>query len=89
MVVSYTSKSSKVRLISVLGQFSLVKLDRLGWISQVRLVNLGEPSLKKNRDNLGKIPKGGGGVKKTDENSQFQFGNFENSGGGSRFFKIV
>ena len=37
MVVSYTSKSSKVRFVSVLGQFSLVKLDRLGWISQVRL----------------------------------------------------
>ena len=31
----------------------------------------------------------GGGLKKTDENSQFQFGNFENPGGGSRFFKNV
>ena len=44
---------------------------------------------KKKRENLGKIPKGGGGVEKTDENSQFQFGNFENPGGGSRFFKNV
>ena len=44
---------------------------------------------KKKRENLGKIPKGGGWVKKTDENSQFQFGNFENPGGGSRFFKNV
>ena len=26
------------------------------------------------RENLGQIPKGGGGLKKTDENSQFQFG---------------
>ena len=43
---------------------------------------------KKKRENLGKIPKGGG-VEKTDENSQFQFGNFENPGGGSRFFKNV
>ena len=33
---------------------------------------------KKKRENLGKIPKGGGGEKKEDENSQFQFGNFEN-----------
>ena len=44
---------------------------------------------KKKRENLGKIPKGGGWVEKTDENSQFQFGNFENPGGGSRFFKNV
>ena len=40
---------------------------------------------------MGKIPKGGG-VEKTDENSQFQFGNFENPGGGgpdfSKFHKI-
>ena len=35
---------------------------------------------KKKRENLGKPPKGGG-VEKTDENSQFQFGNFENPGG--------
>ena len=28
-------------------------------------------------------------MKKTDENSQFQFGNCENPGGGSRFFKNV
>ena len=44
---------------------------------------------KKKRENLGQIPKGGGGLKKTDENSQFQFGNCENPGGGSRFFKNV
>ena len=31
----------------------------------------------------------GGEVENTDENSQFQFGNFENPGGGSRFFKNV
>ena len=49
---------------------------------------LGEPSLKKKRENLGKIPKGGGWVKKTDENSQFQFGNFENPGGGLDFSKM-
>ena len=30
---------------------------------------------------LGKIPKGGGGLKKKDENSQFQFGNCDNPGG--------
>ena len=45
---------------------------------------------KKKRENSGKIPKGGGGVKKTDENSQFQFGNLKNLGGlGSQFFKNV
>ena len=33
---------------------------------------------KKKRENLGKIPKGG--VEKTDENSQFQFGNLKNLG---------
>ena len=43
---------------------------------------------KKKRENLGKIPKGGGGVEKTDENSQFQFGNFENPGGGLDFSKM-
>ena len=42
---------------------------------------------KKKRGNLGKIPKGGG-VEKTDENSQFQFGNFENPGGGLDFSKM-
>ena len=40
---------------------------------------------KKKRENLGKIPKGG---EKTDENSQFQFGNFENPGGGLDFSKM-
>ena len=35
---------------------------------------------KKKRENLGKIHKGGG-LKKTDENSQFQFGNLKNLGG--------
>ena len=43
---------------------------------------------KKNGKIWGKFPKGGG-VEKTDENSQFQFGNFENPGGWSRFFKNV
>ena len=42
---------------------------------------------KKKRENLGKIPKGGG-FENTDENSQFQFGNFENPGG-SEFSKNV
>ena len=44
---------------------------------------------KKKRENLGKIPKGGGWVEKTDENSQFQFGNFENPGGVSIFQKCL
>ena len=43
---------------------------------------------KKKRENLGKIPKGGG-LKKTEENSQFQFGNLKNLGGGSQLFKNV
>ena len=51
-------------------------------------MNLGEPSLKKKRENLGKIPKGGG-LKKTEENSQFQFGNLKNLGGGAQLFKNV
>ena len=38
------------------------------------------------RENLGHVPIGGGWVKKT-EMSQFQFGNFENPGGGSKFFQ--
>ena len=38
------------------------------------------------RENLGHVPIGGGGVKKT-EMSQFQFGNFENRGGVSIFQK--
>ena len=39
---------------------------------------------KKKRENLGKIPKvgGGGGLKKADENSQYQFGNLEDLGRG-------
>ena len=49
---------------------------------------LGEASLKKNGKIWDKFPKGGG-MKKTDENSQFQFGNCESPGGGSRFFKNV
>ena len=40
------------------------------------------------RENLGQIPKGAGGLKKADENSQFQFGNLKNLGG-SQFFKNV
>ena len=40
---------------------------------------------KKKRENLGKIPKGGG-LKKTEENSQFQF---EKPRGGSQLFKNV
>ena len=43
---------------------------------------------KKNQENLGKIPKGGG-LKKTDENSQFQFGNLKNLGGVSIFQKCL
>ena len=42
---------------------------------------------KKKRENLGKIPKGGG-VEKTDENSQFQFGNSKNLGRGLNFSKM-
>ena len=42
---------------------------------------------KKKRENLGKIPKGGGGLKKTDENSPFQFGNFEIPGGEVSIFQ--
>ena len=41
-----------------------------------------------NRENLGQCSNRGGGRKKT-EMSQFQFGNFENRGGGSLFFKNV
>ena len=41
-----------------------------------------------NRENLGQCLNGRGGGKKT-EMSQFQFGNFENRGGGSLFFKNV
>ena len=51
-------------------------------------MSLGEPSLKKNGKIGEKFPKGGGGVEKTDENSQFQFGNFENPGGGLDFSKM-
>ena len=42
---------------------------------------------KKNGKIWEKFPKGGG-VEKTDENSQFQFGNFENPGGGLDFSKM-
>ena len=54
------------------------------------LVCLGEASLKKNGKIWEKFPKGGrgGGLKKTDENSQFQFGNCENPGGGLDFSKM-
>ena len=41
---------------------------------------LGEPSLRKNGKIWENFPKGWG-VKKSDENSQFQFGNLENPGG--------
>ena len=51
-------------------------------------MNLGEPSLKKNGKIWEKFPKGGG-LKKTEENSQFQFGNLKNLGGGSQLFKNV
>ena len=47
----------------------------------------GEASLKKNRKIWEKFPKGGG-VKKTDENSQFQFGNLKNLGGVLNFSKM-
>ena len=43
---------------------------------------------KKNGKIWEKFPKGGG-VEKTDENSQFQFGNFENPGGVSIFQKCL
>ena len=52
-----------------------------------KLSALGEASLKK-RENLGKIPKGGRGLKKTGENSRFQFRNFENPGGVLYFSKM-
>ena len=44
-------------------------------------MNLGEPSLKK----TGKFGKNSqrGGLKKTEENSQFQFGNYPRGGGSS------
>ena len=47
---------------------------------------MGEPSLKK----MGKFGKNSqrGGLKKTDENSQFQFGNIKNPGGGLNFSKM-
>ena len=51
------------------------------------MILLGEPSLKKNGKIWEKPPKGGG-VEKTDENSQFQFGNFENPGGVLDFSKM-
>ena len=49
-------------------------------------MNLGEPSLKKNGKIWEKFPKGGG-LKKTEENSQFQFGNVENPGEGVSIFQ--
>ena len=50
------------------------------------ICGLGEASLKKNGKIWEKFPKGGG-VKKTDENSQFQFGNVENPGEGVSIFQ--
>ena len=52
------------------------------------ITNLGEPSLKKNGKIWEKFPKGEG-LKKTDENSQFQFGNLKNLGGVSIFQKCL
>ena len=49
-------------------------------------MNLGEPSLKKTGKIWGKFPKWGG-LKKTEENSQFQFGNVENPGEGVSIFQ--
>ena len=49
------------------------------------ICGLGEASLKKNGKIWEKFPKGG--VKKTDENSQFQFGNVENPGEGVSIFQ--
>ena len=43
---------------------------------------------KKNGKIWEKFPKGGG-LKKTEENSQFQFGNLKNLVGGSQLFKNV
>ena len=50
-------------------------------------MNLGEPSLKKT-GKFGKNSQRGGGLKKTEENSQFQFGNLKNLGGGLNFSKM-
>ena len=49
--------------------------------------NLGEASLNKNGKIWDNVPIGGGGPKKT-EMSQFQFGTFENRGGGHYFSKM-
>ena len=72
-----------------MGSINSNRLVNLCWMSNVIWVRLVRGAItKKKRENLGKIPKGG--VEKTDENSQFQFWNFENpGGGGSRFFKNV
>ena len=50
--------------------------------------SLGEASRQENGKIGEKFPKGGRGVKKTDENSQFQFGNLKNLGGGLNFSKM-
>ena len=53
-----------------------------------RIIIRGAVKIEK-RENLGHILIGGGWVKKKPAVSQFQFGNFENRGGGSLFFKNV
>ena len=55
------------------------------------MVVLGEPSLKKKRENLGKNPKGGGvgGVKKKQTNiPNFNLGILKTQGGGLNFSKM-
>ena len=43
---------------------------------------------KKKTGKFGKYSQRGGGLKKTEENSQFQFGNLKNLGGGLNFSKM-
>ena len=50
-------------------------------------MNLGEPSLKKKRENLGKIPKGGGGVKKIRRKFPISIWEFEKPRGGVSIFQ--
>ena len=53
-------------------------LTNLLTIFALNYFTLGEASLKKNWKIWGKFPKGGGGLKKTDENSHFNLGIFKN-----------
>jgi len=59
------------------------------WIrSKKKYKLLGEPSLKKKRENLGKIPKGGGGWKNR-RKFPISIWEFWKPRGGSRFYKNV